>query len=431
MIDSIVNISFFKKLSLSRVTFYGIILWIFIFIISDIKIIYGVNFFSVFYIIVCYFSLFVGFIYTKKNIQTRQFIFNESSLKKILYLALVIAIIAFAFRIIDKFYIRGITLSNTTIVNRVILTEKSSSVFGLFGAFLSPFAFIPLFLAFVLKIKDKLLILICGIVFFNLTFENILLGSRFGILMIILLFVLLLIHFKKIRITYIKVFWFFILGMVLILLATKMFLDRTKEFAKTDNVAINHILSNAGYNYTMKPTKEYKEEIINEKNELLKVSKLSKVNIAQYYLHGVFEFSYLYNNYEKDFRWGGYMFSIIPKLSNIVFRTNFNLKEINGSMPRTGIYTTFFGPLYVDFGWLGPFFMFFFGLIQSIIYNKVISGNFKYIPLLLYFFIIDFFMPVINFIVSAQGLYIIISFLVFVFYYKFLMYKKLKRDKLD
>jgi len=244
--------------------------------------------------------------------------------------------------------------------------------------------------------------------------------------MVLILLALILLHFKKIKINYLRLFFFGGIVLILALLATKMFLDRTKEFAVTDKRAIVHILTNAGYNFTVKPEKKYKEEIIKTDNELLKLGKIAKINLAQYYTHGMFEFNYLYEKHDQPFRCGAYMFSIIPKLSNIIFRTKFDLNAISSSMPRKGVYTSFFGPLYVDFGWFGPVFMFLFGLFQSVVYNKIMRGNFKYIPLLFYFFIINFFMPVVNFIISAQGLYIIIAFIVFIVYYKFLVFKGIK-----
>ena len=66
----------------------------------------------------------------------------------------------------------------------------------------------------------------------------------------------------------------------------------------------------------------------------------------------LFEFGYLYNNYKKNYWYGGYTFNIFAKFINIVFRTNINLKEIQQSPPRTGVYTTFFGPIFIVFACL-------------------------------------------------------------------------------
>ena len=138
--------------------------------------------------------------------------------------------------------------------------------------------------------------------------------------------------------------------------------------------------------------------------------RLGLMNFGQYYLHGVFEFGYLYNNYKKNYWYGGYTFNIFAKFINIMFRTNINLKEIQQSPPRNGVYTTFFGPIFIDFGWFSLVFIFFFGVFQKLIHNKILQGRFQFTPLLFYLLIINFFMPVFNFINGAQGLYNLISF---------------------
>ena len=158
--------------------------------------------------------------------------------------------------------------------------------------------------------------------------------------------------------------------------------------------------------------------------------RLGMINFGQYYLHGVFEFGYLYNNYKKNYWYGGYTFNIFAKFINIVFRTNINLKEIQQSPPRTGVYTTFFGPIFIDFGWFSLVFVFFFGVFQKLIYNKILQGRFQFIPLLFYLLIINFFMPVFNFINGAQGLYNLISFGFFALIY-ILLTGKLKISEKD
>jgi len=55
-------------------------------------------------------------------------------------------------------------------------------------------------------------------------------------------------------------------------------------------------------------------------------------------------------------------------------------------------------------------FIFFFGVFQKLIHKKILQGRFQFTPLLFYLLIINFFMPVFNFINGAQGLYNLISF---------------------
>ena len=242
-------------------------------------------------------------------------------------------------------------------------------------------------------------------------------GSRSGIFVIIIMFGLYLFYFKKIKVTIGRLI--IVLGLLffLAIYSTQLFIERTKDFAKTDKVAIEHILKRSNYNFTITPKNSTKSKIIHTNNKTLQASRLTAINFAQYYLHGVYEFGYLYRNYDKNYHYGAYTFNIVAKFINIIFRTNINLNKIKDAPPRTGVYTTFFGPVFIDFGWVSLIFMFFFGAIQKTIYNKCLEGRFQFLPLLFYFLIINFFMPVFNFINGAQGLYIIVTFILFAIIY--------------
>ncbi|WP_139181002.1 hypothetical protein [Winogradskyella thalassocola] len=199
-----------------------------------------------------------------------------------------------------------------------------------------------------------------------------------------------------------------------------LFITRTTDFTGSDEKSIKHILTKANYNFTIEPTTATKESIINSDSKIYQSSYLGTINFVQYYLHGMYEFGYLYNNYSSDHHYGAYTFNIFAKFLNIILGTEIDLEKIQASPPRTGVYTTFFGPIFIDFGWFSLVFMFFFGVFQKSIYNHVLRGRIQYVPLLFYFLIINFFFPVINFVNGAQGLYTMSAFILFAWIYTLL-----------
>jgi hypothetical protein len=78
-----------------------------------------------------------------------------------------------------------------------------------------------------------------------------------------------------------------------------------------------------------------------------------------------------------------------------------------------GVFTSFFGPLWMDFGWLGPLFLLFFGAFSKKISLLARSGRLEALPLHSFFMVVIFFMPVVNFMISATGMYIINALLIF------------------
>jgi len=419
------NIKFLKKYNLLSVTLAGLLFWCFLFIVFPLKIKYELNFLPVLYIVSNYafFILGIKSITTIRREKQAVFSINTLTLKKIMYFIIFLAFLGFLLKLVDKFYLRDTSFENTMSENRVLLSQSGPSIISIFSAITAPLSFIPLFIYYYINERKNLLFVVCLFLFFSASLEFIVLGSRSGLFILLILFGLYLFYFKRIKLSFKQIIILSFIVFSLGIYSINLFITRTTDFTKSDKKSIEHILTRANYNFTLEPTEETRESIINSKNKIYQSSYLGALNFVQYYLHGAFEFSYLYKNYDANHHYGLYTFNIFTKFSNIVFNTNFNLQKISESPPRTGIYTTFFGPIYLDFGWLSLIFMFFFGVFQKTIYNKVLTGRIQFIPLLFYFLIINFFFPVINFINGAQGLYTICSFVLFALVYKFLSAK--------
>jgi hypothetical protein len=77
-------------------------------------------------------------------------------------------------------------------------------------------------------------------------------------------------------------------------------------------------------------------------------------SLLQYFLSGFFEFQYLVDLKDSNFAGGFYTFSFLPKLIAVVFGRSGESKlvDINADIfnPRPGVFQSFFGSLYIDFG---------------------------------------------------------------------------------
>ncbi|MFY0603975.1 MAG: oligosaccharide repeat unit polymerase [Flavobacteriaceae bacterium] len=428
--DNNINIRFIQKNNLVKATLLGLFFWILIYFLVPLKVKHGIGFAPFLYLFLNYLFFLFGLkiISPVRKEKRLGFTFDKKVLMKILWIVIFIAFIGFFLKIIDKFYLRGASFAYDISYNRILLEKAGASILSIFSAITTPFSFLPLFVYYTLKSKNKLLFGISIFLFFSPSFDFLMMGSRSGIFVILILFGLIMFYFKKIKITFGRILLVSVLLFFVAIYSTQLFIERTKDFAITDKDAIEHILKRSNYNFTITPTDATKKKIIGSKNKTVQASRLTVINFAQYYLHGVYEFGYLYNNYEKDHHYGAYTFNIFAKFINIVFRTNIDLNKIQKAPVRPGVYTTFYGPIFIDFGWFSLVFMFFFGAFQKTIYNTVLRGRFQFVPLLLYFIIINFFMPVFNFINGALGLYTITSFVLFALIYIFLV-GKLRIDK--
>jgi hypothetical protein len=124
----------------------------------------------------------------------------------------------------------------------------------------------------------------------------------------------------------------------------------------------------------------------------------------------MFEFSYVYDKFNTDnHSYGAFTFLVFYRFAATVGGTDVNMDEMLNLPPRKGVYTTLFGPLYIDFGWFNLIFMFIFGFFTYKIYYKALAGIDWATMLYFYFFIVLAFWPVFNFINGAGGIFIFVA----------------------
>jgi len=134
------------------------------------------------------------------------------------------------------------------------------------------------------------------------------------------------------------------------------------------------------------------------------------VSLRHYLIHGIYQFQLLVDVFDTDnIAYGQYQFNPIFKglsLLGVSYRTIGNIENF---VPESGVYSTFFGDVYIDFGIYGFIYMFFLGVISQMIFSRRNNKNYKLMYSIIYSIILHMFF--INMISYAMGLYFIISFI--------------------
>lgn len=107
-------------------------------------------------------------------------------------------------------------------------------------------------------------------------------------------------------------------------------------------------------------------------------------SLLQYFLSGFFEFQYLVDLKNSNFAGGFYTFSFLPKLIAVVFGRGGESKlvDMNADIfnPRTGVFQSFFGSLYIDFGYYFLIACLVFGFVAEWLRLHVMRGNIMAFP---------------------------------------------------
>ena len=403
------NMLFLKSLCI------GILIWCFFYILTPVNVINPLSSKAIWFILLNYIALILGYFST-------DFLFKKKTYSKgiskkpdgFMYVVIALLLFSFVIRYIDLFFIREVSFFNSISTNKYNLTQedKFSITFGLLSVFRFLY-FVPYLFYVVEKRSNKKIFFLCLLLFLIPIIEGALRGSRrlifepIGILITIICiynFSTLLTK-KTVLITVSGViFAVFISNFIL---KERIQENQEKEFLEK--------IYTAPYNDLLPLKLETKESLTQNKNPWIGKTSFILLHAGQYILHGVYEFDHLQKTAPFK-RKGMYNGFIVVKLLNKLNITNIPLDSLTNPTGRV-TYITFFGGLFLDFGWFSLFVMLFFGAIQKFIFHYSRLNHYLK-PLLIPIVFSNVFLLVFNFLRAGMFVSIFIYLLtIFLFYF--------------
>lgn len=409
--DDYVNKAFLEKIAPHKVVIVAAVVWVLLFLIAPLRVNISVDSEAYLFVFFSFVAFFMGGKLCsatkggiKMNAVTQSYDFNRRFFRLILFLAFV----GLSIKIYDLIFFRGISFNQNFVENREMKELGGGNPIGIASSFLSPFCYFPLFYYYRYKFPiSRLTRIIIYAFFIGQLFDSFLLSSRSAIFINVVFLLLYLLYFRKVRLSFKVLAFIGVFFVAFLSLMSYIFLERTKVFASED--LYGTILSLSNYNFTLSASPAF-QQLFKSTAETFKPLLLTYVSTLQYLLHGIFEFSYLYEHFDvSKHTYGSFTFFIFDKFLASITGREFNGLMILELTPRWGIYTSFFGPFYVDFGWFNLLFMFFGGYVVYRIYYRAMLGVNSAILLYFYMFIVLAFWPVFNFVGGAGGTYILAS----------------------
>jgi oligosaccharide repeat unit polymerase len=405
------NLSFLKKIHPNRLIIWANLVWALLFFTAPLIVNIPINLSAYVLMFLSIIAFILGNLVYKPQNQTIIVPKSQKHLMKLFQIIFYLAVMGLVLKLADRFFIRGISINSDYFENRESMEEGGGNIFGILSAIVSPMGIIPIFLMWKYNLNfsyfKKILVFI---LFFAQIFDAFLLGSRSMIFVVFVIMGLYILYFRKIQMTFKKVSFTILIIISFLFLMNFIFIERTKEFAG-DN-AVYLVLNESNFNYTLTSSPEFKQNF-NNLNPIFQTAVFTYITTIQYFTHGMIEFSYLYSTFRSDFALGGYTFAIYNRFYSKITGTKFDSVKVQELAPRQGVYTTFYGPIYLDFGWFTILFMFFFGRIARIVFEKARKGSDWAILIYFYFVIVLLFSPVFNFINGAGGIFILTSIILF------------------
>ncbi len=401
------NYKFIDRIQPAKVAIGGLCFYLAVFLLTPAHVSIHLSVFPFIYILLCYVSFIAGTVVIRfKKKDTRPNLFPEQY-NAAFYLSLILAVAGIALRLYDRIHTRGASFAMNMYENRSALDEQSSGSLSALASVLFPLVYFNYFWMQFSGQKSRFLRGACTLMFFYPILDALLIGSRFPIFHnIIMYFLIRRINNKK-KLTARQVITLGISAVLLVFLLARLIEERL-AFGNGDfDFDFTYVLHISDYNFTFSVDRWY-EEFINSGPNTWRTIKFLYLHIGQYISHGIFEFNYLWQHYnlQGEHYWGGQHFYNFLRVLPLV-----NLDAVNEQIlfPRPGVYVSFFGDVFVDFGWLGLLFMFGWGVLNKYLWTKVAHGKVLWVPMYLFVVFIVFFMPTVNLIVSGMGIIFLTS----------------------
>jgi hypothetical protein len=127
-------------------------------------------------------------------------------------------------------------------------------------------------------------------------------------------------------------------------------------------------------------------------------------SVGQYVLHGVFEFFYLVQakSPDQELLWGKYQFTLIGQAQRVIFGPQ-SVTDLEIYNPTSSLFSTFWGPAYIDFGYLMVAYGFAFGYAAGRVGRLVERGDVFALPLYALFILQIFLVPIVNAVLMASA----------------------------
>lgn len=402
---------FSKENSFLASMLFGCVIWAFSYIVLPISTA-TISLKTKGYIFLCIIALLLGFFVAdfKKKLPNVEI----SILKKHYVIGVTIIFIACFFRYFDLFFYRGMSfdLSYDENKKQSIQNAFQAPLFITILSTLRVLYFIPLLYLVLAKSKNKLNWVLAVSLILLSSIEIFLVGTRKPVFYLVTILFLAILYAYKPKLVFTRKNVFLgIIGVIALGVFSFLVLNkRVSENTGSSNGIIKVVDSR--YNDFVKIDKKKIEELNQNPTSYLSKTQLLLIHTGQYIVHGVYELDYVLN---KDLprAYGLYSFNPIFKLLNRIGIINMNIDNIEKYHPREYVYVTFFGALFIDFGWSSILIFFLFGLFQKYIYQsskKNIIAKMFWLMLLS----VNITMPIFN-LTAGAGLYLMIYMLILFF----------------
>lgn len=338
---------------------------------------------------------------------------QKKSNVRLLIFIVAIGFIGSILLLIDRYGLREVSFTADAMASREVLAESSSSIISMVAAFASSIGVLSYMLIWLVelnKISVRLWVKFIAILnILTVILVSVQLGSRSLLLVILLSHMLVWFFVSRVsgnKLKKLHMFIVFILLSCMTVLSALLIIMRVNlmGFSMLDSILIS------SYAEIIEPS-EFVLDLLQNEN-ILTVLIAGIFSLVQYVFHGIYEFSLLFNDFDGDHEMGYRTFWLPLKAFSTLTNGSISVGEFSNSGIREGIFTTYVGPVFIDFGLFSPLILFVNGILFGLPFRWLVQGKLAWLPLVALFSTGAILWPVVNIFESSSGTFLLVGSIV-------------------
>jgi hypothetical protein len=399
----------------SRIAVAGMVAWLFFWLITPVYATAELSWSAMLYIALCYAGFFAGCaaypLMTGVSERTVPAYEWQGPTALLLYWgSLVIGVAGMALRLYDRVAIRGVDYASSAADVRETLSQVGAGAVSAIAAILFPFCLVPLIVLLASRFKPRQipLYILAIAVFIMPTIESLAQLSR-SVLLTSLVLIFAAITCTKFRGNpFNRKLMVATVGAIVLMAAasTAIFVSRLEG---NDQRLSESVLLSV-YADNLQPTETAWVGLVAGTDLERRYYSIILPN-GMYYISGAYEFTNLWLRPDtQTFAYGAFNFIAFVRGIQILFAPDSEPLDEAALLSKIGVFQTFFGGAWVDFGYFGPLVLVLMGYFSRYLGLRARAGYLNALPLYLLVVSIVFFMPVADFIVGGLGNFVIGAF---------------------
>ncbi|CAN5832975.1 hypothetical protein BH11PSE12_BH11PSE12_00290 [soil metagenome] len=361
---------------------------------------------------ICWFCFLGGGVLGAGNrtkMQISNFNNRKKTTEKFVAYIVIFGLIGVVFQIVDRYFIRGVSFFESAFEVRDVLFETKASLFSviaaLFGS-IGMLSYIVIWIAENARVKIRKVVKALSLIsLMGAFFMSVQIGSRSLVLILAITYILTWVFSSRFRCKKLNKYRIFLIVFFVVTLIVSAALVMAAR-VELMGIAMTTSILYSTYAYTIQPSNLILSAIEGSDFEVLFAALFS---VIQYVYHGIYEFGLLFSDFSGEHELGTQIFWLPFKLASVL---QIPIPVFQNTGVRDGIFTTFMGPVFIDFGLLSPFFLFIFGYIASLPYRFLLRGKVAWFPAAALVTTGMLFWPIMNIFTSASGTYLLVASIV-------------------